>query len=79
MKYTNEEAVAQAVEEAGYDPYEKKLLGITAMTQKLGKKKFNELLSGLVIKPAGKPTLAPESDKRPAMNTARQDFMEESK
>ena len=25
----------------------------------------------------GKPTLAPESDKRPAMNTAKNDFMEE--
>ena len=76
-KYTDEDAVAHAVEEAGYDPYEKKLLGITAMTQKLGKKKFNELLGGLVIKPQGRPTLAPESDRRPPMNTAKTDFEEE--
>ena len=30
-KYSNEEAVIQAVTDAGFDPYEKKLLGITAM------------------------------------------------
>ena len=75
-RYTDEVAVAKAVEEAGYDPYEKKVLGITAMTHALGKKKFNELLGGLVMKPAGKPTLVPESDKRPAMNTAKDDFTE---
>ncbi len=31
-KYSNEGAVAQTVSDAGYDPYEKSLLGITAMT-----------------------------------------------
>ena len=76
-KYTDEAAVATAVLNAGYDPYEKKLLGITAMTRQLGKKKFDELLSGLIIKPQGKPVLAPESDKRPEFNTAQNDFMEE--
>ena len=75
-KYTDAEKVAQTVRAAGFDPYEKKLLGITAMTQVLGKKKFNELLGDLVWKPQGKPTLVPESDKRPAMNTAKEDFME---
>ena len=60
-----------------FDPYEKKLLGITAMTSLLGKKKFNELLSGFITKPQGKPTLVPESDKRPALNTAKDDFSEE--
>lgn len=30
-----------------------------------------------IEKPQGKPTLVPESDKRPAMNTAKNDFMEE--
>lgn len=76
-KYTDEEKVAAAVEKAGFDPYEKKLLGITAMTQTLGRKRFNELLGGLVMKPTGKPVLVPESDKRPAMNTAKDDFKEE--
>ena len=63
-------------EDAGYEPYEKKLLGITAMSQALGRKKFEELLGGLVYKPPGKPVLVPESDKRPAMNTAINDFKE---
>lgn len=75
-KYTDENAVADTVKDAGFDPYEKKLLGITSMSTLLGKKKFEELLGGLIYKPPGKPTLVPESDKRPAMNTAIDDFKE---
>ena len=75
-KYTDENAVADTVKDAGFDPYEKKLLGITAMSTLLGKKNFEELLGGLIYKPPGKPTLVPESDKRPAMNTAKDDFKE---
>ena len=75
-KYTDEAAVAFAVKDAGFDPYEKKLLGVTAMSALLGKKKFEELLGGLIYKPPGKPALVPESDKRPAMNTAIEDFNE---
>jgi len=73
-KYTDEDKVVKAVIKAGYDPYEKKLLGITAMEKFLGKKKFNEVLSGLVMKPQGKPVLAPNSDTRPEFNTAKKDF-----
>ena len=73
-KYIDEDAVADVVKKAGYKPYEQKLLGITAMTSLLGKKKFNELLSELIEKPRGKPVLVPVSDKRPAMNTAADDF-----
>jgi hypothetical protein len=76
-KYTDEASVAKAVSEAGYDPYEQKLLGITAMQKLLGKSRFDELLSAYIEKPQGKPTLVPDSDKRPAMNTAKNDFMEE--
>ena len=76
-KYTDENTVASIVADAGYDPYEKKLLGITAMTSLLGKKRFNELLAGCIMKPPGKPALVPESDKRPALNTAKDDFSEE--
>lgn len=76
-KYTDDAAVAATVENAGYDPYERKVLGITAMTSLLGKKKFEELLGGMITKPPGKPTLVPDSDKRPALNTANDDFKEE--
>ena len=76
-RYTNENAVIAAVVQAGYDPFEKKVLGITAMQKALGKARFDELLSPYIEKPQGKPTLVPESDKRPAMNTAKNDFMEE--
>ena len=77
-KYTDERAVAATVMAAGFDPYEKKLLGITAMTSLLGKKTFNDLLSSLIAKPQGKPTLVPESDSRPAMTTIFDDFKEET-
>ena len=76
-RYTNEAAVTQAVKEAGFDPFELKLLGITAMQKMLGKARFDELLTAYIEKPQGKPTLVPESDKRPAMNTAKNDFMED--
>ena len=76
-KYANETAVAETVKEAGYDPYEQKVLGITDMTRLLGRRKFDELLSGMIVKPEGKPTLVPLSDKRPAMHTAVNDFKEE--
>lgn len=76
-KYSDEAAVAAVVTKAGFDPFEKKLLGITAMTMQLGKKRFDELLSGLIVKPQGKPVLVPETDKRPVFNTAADDFKEE--
>lgn len=47
------------------------------MTKLLGKEKFNELLGEYIRKPQGKPTLVPASDKRKAINTAKDDFMEE--
>lgn len=76
-RYTDERAVADAVIKAGYDPYEKSVLGITAMSNRLGRKKFDELLGSLTFKPPGKPTLVAKSDKRPAMaNTAQEDFKE---
>lgn len=75
-KYSNEEAVVQAVTDAGFDPYERKLLGITAMQKLLGKSKLDELLTAFIEKPQGKPTLVPDSNKRPAMNNAKNDFME---
>lgn len=75
-KYTDEKAVVQAVTAAGYDPYEISLRSVSAMEKVLGKTLFHELLGSLVEKPQGRPTLVPENDKRPAINMARNDFME---
>ena len=75
-RYVNDAAVAAAVTKACFDPYEQKLLGVTAMQKLLGKARFEEVLAGLIEKPQGKPTLVPESDKRPAMNNAKSDFNE---
>lgn len=77
-KYTNEDAVAQVVSDAGYDPYAHKVLGLTEMQKLLGRQKFNELLAAFIVKPQGKPVLVPETDKRPIMNTAQDDFKEEN-
>lgn len=76
-KYVDEKLVAEKVEEAGFEPYEKKILGITAMTKLLGKARFEELLSELIKKPQGKPTLVKRTDKRLELNSAKEDFMEE--
>ena len=45
-----------------------KLLGITTLEKNIGKKLFNDLCSQFIVKPAGKPTLVPETDKRPAID-----------
>jgi hypothetical protein len=75
-KYTNDNDVVSVVIKAGYDPYDKKLLGITAMTKSLGKAKFDELLSDYIIKPPGKLTLVTNDDKRQAVtiNNVNEEF-----
>lgn len=76
-KYTDETAVAEAAKAAGYrDIYKRSLLTITAMEKLMGKKQFSEILGDLVVKPEGKPTLVPITDKRPELqvSTAADDF-----
>ncbi len=75
-KFTDDQAVAARVEVAGFDPYEKKMLGLTALEKKMGKKDFANLLSDLVVRSKGKPILAPASDRRPEMSIANDDFAE---
>ena len=79
-KYGSHDDVAAKLRESGIPEeimFERSLLGITAMTEALGKKKFTELLGDLIVKPAGKPTLVLEGDKRPAITlsaSAAEDF-----
>lgn len=77
-KYSrNEDTIVSVAESAGYDRamlYESKLLSVSAMEKMMGKKKFKDTLGECVEKPAGKPTLAPGTDKRQAINSASNDF-----
>ena len=56
--------------------FEKRLITLTAMEKLIGKKRFPELLGDLIFKPAGKPTLVPNSDPRLVFSTAAADFAE---
>ena len=75
-KYTDEAAVTEAVKQIGLDPFEHKILGVTAMATLLGKKRFEETVGVFVEKPQGKPVLVPVTDKRLEINTttAAEDF-----
>ncbi len=70
-RYADEAAVAEAAKAAGYtDIWDRRLIGITAMERLMGKRTFTEVLGGLMVRPEGKPTLVPESDKRPPLTPA---------
>lgn len=67
-RWADDLEAAKILESNGYsreDITKTELLTVSNMEKKLGKKKFEELLGGQVLKPTGAPTLAPESDKRP--------------
>ena len=79
-KFLDEKAVAEVAEANGYtDIYRQSLITLTEMQKLMGKDRFEKILGGLVIKPLGKPTLVPLTDKRPAMNVtnAINEFTEE--
>lgn len=54
--------------------FNKKLKGITDLEKLVGKKNFSAQYGQYVEKPPGKPTLVPESDKRPVFDSASADF-----
>lgn len=68
-KFSDEGKAAAVLANAGYDPYEKKMKTITALEKEIGKKKFADLMDGLLTRPEGKPTLVPRTDKRPELMT----------
>jgi hypothetical protein len=68
-KWDNEEAVIEMLRAAGRDPaelLETRLISPAQAEKVLGKK--DPVLLEHVVKPPGKPTLAPVSDKRPAVD-----------
>mgnify|MGYP003085497318 FL=1 len=78
-KYKDEEAVIEKAKENGYtDIFKTSLITLTEMQKLMGKKKFEEILGDLIIKPTGKLTLVPNSDKRQKVNVtnAKNEFNE---
>lgn len=76
-KYVDNEQVFEKLT-AEYDPAEvseTKVLSISKLEKKLGKKKVQELLSDLITKPQGKATLVTDNDKRDSIiSNATEDF-----
>ena len=74
-KYTSEAEVIKAATEAGYtDIYKTTLLGVGDLEKRMGRKRFGEVLGKFIVKPAGAPTLVPETDSRKPYSDAASDF-----
>lgn len=77
-KITNPTAVMELLSKEGFakESYIKptELRSITDLEKLIGKKRFCTICAEYINKPQGKPTLVPESDKRPAFNQAADDF-----
>jgi hypothetical protein len=75
---TDEESLAQILLQHISDPQKiykpRALETITTLEKLFGKKRFAELAKDYIVKPPGKPTLVPNSDKRPALNSPEDDF-----
>lgn len=80
--WSDELKVAEALEAAGLareDYTTVQLLSPAAMDKAIGKKRAAELLSDLIVRSPGAPTVVPASDKRPKLDRlaqARDDFKE---
>lgn len=80
--FSDPEKVEQKLIELKFNPEDyiiSKLAGIGQIEKLVGKNKIDSILGDLIIKPPGKPTLAPDYDKRPEFGTnqAKIDFAEE--
>ncbi|WP_410769606.1 DUF2800 domain-containing protein [Fontibacillus sp. BL9] len=81
---TDKEALKDKLIEAGFEESKllkpQELLGIGDLETKVvgSKKEFAALAGDLIIKPQGKPTLVPETDPRPEMNSVENDFAYEN-
>lgn len=82
-KITDEAGLTEALHKMGYTDDQiltkPKLQTITALEKTVGKKMFAGIAMPYIDKPQGKPTLVPESDKRPEYNSAETDFADDIK
>ena len=73
----NTDSIFAVLEERGVDEamlYERKPVSVAGLEKALGKSAFKELAGDLWQKSPGKPTLVPESDKRPPFDPANAAF-----
>ena len=71
-QYVDENKIAEVCRNNGYTMsqiYKSTLIGITDMEKLMGRKIFKELLGDYIIKPKGRLTLVPETDKREEVHT----------
>lgn len=70
--WSDQDKALELLEQAGYDKaliYETAPLSLAKLEKIVGKKEFGELVGEYITRKAGKPTLAPEDDKRPALKS----------
>jgi hypothetical protein len=75
--FSDTDAAAAAIIASGCDEalvYERKPKPLTELEKLMGKKDFVEKIGMYIVKPLGKPTLAPLSDKREPYSSAAADF-----
>ena len=82
-KVIDDKGLIDALHKMGYEDdvimTKPKLQTITALEKAVGKKMFTGIAMPYIEKPKGKPTLVPESDKRPEYSSAEDDFADDLK
>lgn len=75
--FTDIDEAFKALVKVGYDEaalYDRKPKTLSEVEKMIGKKSFGDILSDYVVKPKGKPTLVPLSDKRETYNPGAAEF-----
>lgn len=75
--FKDADAALELIKKAGYEEamlYERKAKSLSELEKMIGKKSFADIVGSEIVKPQGKPTLVPESDKREPYNPAAVDF-----
>lgn len=78
-EWGDQEMAFKEIQQAGVPEamlWERKPVSVAALEKALGKKAFEEAAGGWVVKKPGKPTMVPDSDKRPAFVPAAAAFSE---